>query len=733
MQRPFALVGFSYFIILLFLIFIPNQLIFYVVVTFGALFLTSVLIPKIRNFKILPILFVTCFAASLVYFFGLNNSKQIEKYDSAETTITGTISDMPYKKKNKYYCTIDIEKIGDQNVNNLKILAHSSKMPEGDVYDKITCQAYLYKPLDSEIKSKIYSKSKNTSLLGKIYEHKEIKIQKCTSPPLWYYILKTRKDLISATKKNLPKDYATMINGILLGEKNEISPEIKKNFEITGIYHLLTVSGIHLSIISSFIFFILLKLKLKIPLACLLTSGAILFFMAITCFTPSVLRAGIMIIIFYLSRAVKKDADPLNSLGIAIGLTCAIFPHYTYSISLWLSFLSNFGIIIFYNPIYSKLKSLLKLKFKPFNYVFSATSISLSCAITTFPISILFFKKISTIFIISGVLTLLPVTVLLIASLLMNVLTVINFNVFSFIIKPLSVICGLISKYILTITCMLSKIPYALISVDYGYIILWLIFTLVLVSIGIFLNNPKKYFKLISLLSVMVLLAGVISNQVLTYNTTSVCIANCGGGIEIVLSKNGEKAAILSLKNTTYINENTLNTTENISYINLTASEDLNLSSLESQVKSLSPDNLEYSAENIPYEFSTAEKTKKLCYHKNSKTKIWDNTEINSKIIKNTAYIKIKNQGKTILIIPNGGDTEDMPLSWHACDILVCCGLPANYQKIRFKDIIISDSKNNAEKYINKINSPNTFSTFYHGDINIFFNRQGNYSIRRFK
>ena len=231
----------------------------------------------------------------------------------------------------------------------------------------------------------------------------------------------------------------------------------------------------------------------------------------------------------------------------------------------------------------------------------------------------------------------------------------------------------------------------------------------------------------------MVLLTGVISNQVLTYNTTSVCIANCGSGIEIVLSKNGEKAAVLSLKNTTYINEDTLNTTGNISYINLTASEDLNLSSLESQVKSLSPDNLEYSAENIPYEISAPEKTKKLCYHKNSKTKIWDNTEINSKIIKNTAYIKIKNQEKTILILPNGGDAENMPPSWLDCDVLVCCGLPMNYKKIRFKDIIISDSKNNAEKYINKINSPNIFSTFYQGNINIFFNRRGDYSIRRFK
>lgn len=603
-------------------------------------------------------------------------------------------------------------------------------MLEGDVYDKITCQTYLYKHFDANIESKIYNKSKNTQLMGKVNEYKEIKIQKCSSLPLWHHILKARKNLISAAKKNLPNNYATMINGILLGEKNELPLEIKKNFEITGIYHLLTVSGIHLSIISSFIFLILLKLKLKTPLACLLTSAAITFFMAITCFTPSVLRAGIMMIIFYLSRIVKKDADPLNSLGVGIGLTCVIFPNYAYSISLWLSVLSTMGIIIFYKPIYSKLKSIIKSNSKLTNYILSSVSLSLSCTITTFPISILIFKKISTIFVISGVLTILPITILLIFSLLMNVLTVINFNILLFIIKPLAITCGVICKYILNITNLLAKIPYALILVDYGYIILWIAFTMVLVSIGILLNNHKKSFKYISLLSGIILLVGIISNQVLTYNTTSIHIANCGSGVEVILSKNSKKAAILSLKNTSYINENLLNYTD---YINLTKSEDINSNEIENLIKNTMPNNLEYSKDNIPDEFPASEKIKKLCYTKNSKTKIWDNTEIHSKIIQNSTYIKIKNQGKIILIFPNGGDAEDLPDSWLKCDILICCGLPNNYKKIKFKDIIVSDSKIEAEKYIYKINSKNIFSTFYHRNINIFFNRQGEYFIRRFK
>ncbi len=730
MQRPFALIGFSYFIVLLFLILIPNNFIFYLVITFGTLFLVSMTFPKIRNFKVIPILFAACFIASLVYFLNLNNTPQVEKFDSCESVIEGTISEEPYKKRNRYYYTIQTEKIGEENVNNLKILLRSNKMLEGDVYDKITCQTYLYKPFDANIESKIYYKSKNTQLMGKVNEYKEIKIQKCSSLPIWHHILKTRKNLISAAKKNSPNNYATMINGILLGEKNELPLEIKKNFEITGIYHLLTVSGIHLSIISSFIFLILLKLKLKTPFACLLTSAAIILFMAITCFTPSVLRAGIMIIIFYLSRIVKKDADPLNSLGVGIGLTCVIFPNYAYSISLWLSVLSTMGIIIFYKPIYSKLKSIIKFNSKLTNYILSSVSLSLSCTVTTFPISILIFKKFSTIFVISGVLTILPITILLIFSLLMNVLTVINFNILLFIIKPLAIACEVICKYILNITNLLAKIPYALILVDYGYIILWIAFTMVLVSIGILLNNHKKSFKYISLLSGIILLVGIISNQILTYNTTSIYIANCGNGIEVILSKNSKKAAILSLKNTSYINENLLNYTD---YINLTKSEDINSNEIENLIKNTMPNNLEYSKDNIPDEFSTSEKIKKFCYTKNSKTKIWDNTEIHSKIIQNSTYIKIKNQGKIILIFPNGGDANNMPDSWLKCDILICCGLPNNYKKIKFKDIIVSDSKIEAEKYIYKINSKNIFSTFYHRNINIFFNRQGEYFIRRFK
>ena len=129
----------------------------------------------------------------------------------------------------------------------------------------------------------------------------------------------------------------------------------------------------------------------------------------------------------------------------------------------------------------------------------------------------------------------------------------------------------------------------------------------------------QAFFKIISLLSAAILLAGIISNQALTYNTTSICAANCGSGIQIILTKNGKKAAVISLKNTTYINEDLLNITESAEYINLSVSEDVSSSELTNLINSLSPKALEYSKENIPYKFSTPPKTKKLQFSKNSK------------------------------------------------------------------------------------------------------------------
>ena len=61
-------------------------------------------------------------------------------------------------------------------------------------------------------------------------------------------------------------------------------------------------------------------------LSALLTAAIVLIFMALTGFTPSVTRAGVMCLVLLAGQMVRREADSLNSLGLSLLLILAANP-----------------------------------------------------------------------------------------------------------------------------------------------------------------------------------------------------------------------------------------------------------------------------------------------------------------------------------------------------------------------------------------------------------------------
>ena len=128
---------------------------------------------------------------------------------------------------------------------------------------------------------------------------------------------------------------------------------------------LFAVSGFHLSLWTAMIFTFTEHLRGRMRLFGNL--GALLFvifFMALTGFTPSVMRAGAMMLIFILSKIINQQADSLNSLCLALTVLLLTNPFLASSISLQLSFFATLGIISFASPL-NELSIRLKRKIKP--------------------------------------------------------------------------------------------------------------------------------------------------------------------------------------------------------------------------------------------------------------------------------------------------------------------------------------------------------------------------------
>lgn len=127
-------------------------------------------------------------------------------------------------------------------------------------------------------------------------------------------------------ENNMGYDNAQTAYASLFGDKTNLDDGIYQTYKDVGIVHILTVSGLHVSFMISLIFGLLKKCRVNRYVNFALTCLFIVFYAYLCNFSPSVMRAGIMGIIFMLAKLFGRRYDGLNSLGLAGFAICLFFP-----------------------------------------------------------------------------------------------------------------------------------------------------------------------------------------------------------------------------------------------------------------------------------------------------------------------------------------------------------------------------------------------------------------------
>ena len=137
-----------------------------------------------------------------------------------------------------------------------------------------------------------------------------------------------------------------LLSALLFGRKDNLSGQLKLDFQRIGISHILALSGMHLAILSIGIGKLLSIFGVKKKIRVAVTSVFILLYMALTGFSLSVMRAGFMVIIASVLFMLSRTRDSITSLTVAVSLICLLDPCAVFSTSLWLSALATLGIIV---------------------------------------------------------------------------------------------------------------------------------------------------------------------------------------------------------------------------------------------------------------------------------------------------------------------------------------------------------------------------------------------------
>ena len=218
-----------------------------------------------------------------------------------------------------------------------------------------------------------------------------------------------RKKISFLIEKNGDIEQQGLLKGLILGERNSISPQLREAFNRAGIGHLLAISGLHIGIVAtvSFILFSRFLSHIKIFLwnawirkgAALLSLGPVFFYGSLTEMSPSTQRAVLMVSVFLLTFLIEREQDTVNTLSAAAIFILIIHPPYLFSISFQLSFSAVLAIIYGLSKIRNiQAKTAIHTRFSRMRKrVILFFFVSLFAMLGTAPLVMLYFNQISLI------------------------------------------------------------------------------------------------------------------------------------------------------------------------------------------------------------------------------------------------------------------------------------------------------------------------------------------------
>ena len=225
--------------------------------------------------------------------------------------------------------------------------------------------------------------------------------------------------------KEISFDKSGYIEALIFGDKAYLEKDEIINYKNLGTSHLLAISGLHLGVLISLIYFILLRLRFSVEIIEKIVFLVIPFYMLISGFSPSVLRAGGMIMLYIIFR--KKDMTKLEALLTTFILMLFINPLFIFDIGFELSFLITFCLLMS-DDFLSGSKNIFTSGFK----------ISLVSSLASLPILVMNFYTFSYTSIISNIF-LVPIFSLVIFPLVLISYVVFLFSstMFNVIFKPI--------------------------------------------------------------------------------------------------------------------------------------------------------------------------------------------------------------------------------------------------------------------------------------------------------
>jgi len=213
----------------------------------------------------------------------------------------------------------------------------------------------------------------------------------------WFAALRARLNRI--LEEHHGPEAAGFLQGVVFGDRKDISSELKESFLKTGTIHILAVSGSNVALIAMMLYLLLGLARVPRRWVVLFTLAGLMMYMMITGAESSIVRATIMGCVIVIGTAMERRTDIFNSIAVAALVVLLIDPLQLFDAGFQLSFSAVLSIVLLY-PRLERLVDAIPEAFEEIRLlipVWKVFAVSAAAQLGTLPFTAYTFERISLV------------------------------------------------------------------------------------------------------------------------------------------------------------------------------------------------------------------------------------------------------------------------------------------------------------------------------------------------
>ncbi len=279
------------------------------------------------------------------------------------------------------------------------------------------------------------------------------------APASLFNVNRLRQKIGDSLTKNYGENTSTaLLKALTIGDDNSLSVENWNTFRITGVTHLIVISGSHIALVAGLVYWFTINLWarlniLRFPppraaaLASLITA---IFYASLAGYVIPTKRAVIMLGMIAIAQFYQRHNHPLQSFAMALLVMLIFNPTMLLSIGFWLSFLA---VALILYRVAGRLKS-------PMNWL-NGVDIQLTVSLGLSPLLLFFFQQTSLI---SPLVNFIAVPIVELMVVPLALLTCLSMGFFPWLADKFFSILDFILKWLMTCFEFAETLPNAMID-----------------------------------------------------------------------------------------------------------------------------------------------------------------------------------------------------------------------------------------------------------------------------